>query len=307
MMLALGVLLSAAAHAAPKKLERVDGSSGVDDVDSLYFTISPDDRWILFAKEEGDRHSVRLVLVDLVTGSKYRFVGGESGFRHLRLREDCWTPDSRFCLWHHEGTADMHRYSTPPSFLLDVGGTKPTHTVRPVRGAPIWEGPLPSRLMCSDCTEPDGEFIVANLPRSYRYRSPQSEGDARLSRDRRRIFCQEDLGRGVALQEFDVRSRSVRRLKNFRSLFKTYAHYFGTGGIQELRESPDGRFLAFRLGVELKVLDLERNKVRTVKRHVFGSLHWTADSSHLFFYAHAKGNDPKRERYLYSIRTEDLW
>lgn len=293
------------------ELRRISQTKGFVSAGDFKFTISPNDRWMVFFKQVDDEahpelHSSHgnLQILDLKAGELHTF-----GLREreapdpVGAGDTSWAPDSSHCLlpppipgYGPQGRAvlinvrDAENPSVTPIWY--EGGPKPS--------LKLPEGYiLPERFTCSDCFPhtDDVELMKKHVDNKYLTglnRAPYEnrEGYQIVSPDATKIYYQKGYEQAdevfqyedVALYELDIASGKERKLVAYHSERPT---------IQHLRISPDGRLLAYQYShgsglltsaAELHVLNLKTGANRLVATGVSGTVHWNSKSDKLYFY-----------------------
>lgn len=286
-------------------VKKLDQTENFQSDSQFHFTISPDDRWLVFfarvtADEMDSRHYLfgNLRVLDLA---------------HSRLREDTlqdgvapnaslvgdasWTPDSKYCVLpppNEKGNAvdhgvliDTHDENEVRITAIEVqNGTK--RAVRTQAG----KLDLPDHFTCSDCfpLTNDIELMKKHVEAKYlHWNGPTDQSAAQIvSPDGSKIYFQRGPEQRpdweeVSLYEFDIATSRERKLTT---------HKGPHARIDYLRAAPDGKHLAYQLtfdigfmvGNGVHVLDLDTDHTRRVGTTDGGTMHWTSTSDRLFYY-----------------------
>lgn len=288
-------------------VKRLEASKSVTTRERFSLSLSPDDRWLVFYKiSPGEFTPTALVALDLASGIAHEFDLEGLDIETSELSERCWSPDGQYC-FADDWNPGRRRGRGHPSFFLDFSGGFPDLIKQPDYGGPEEGEPRTfadfgyGKLGCSDCYDRGDKIIQTRLPKDYlRFNFPDSTR-VTLARDGRKIYCQKRLGMAIGLYEYDLSSETDRRIARIvhESLMEET--------ISEMRESPDGRFLAFHGAQQLQLVDLERDKIYRVADGVYHGIHWTSDSGRLFFYScENPGWCGGESDYLYWVAVEDL-
>jgi len=291
-------------------VERIESTSGIGTTDLFSFTISPDDRWIIFFRrvdvEEKDRHHNfgNLRILDLTTGAIHSETIGENSLpRIIRGGDSSWAPDSSHCLLPPPQT--RLRQQVDSGVLINVrepAAIKVTR-VQVKHGevaeviAPDDEYRAPGYYTCSDCfpNTDNVELIKKHVDERYLHfhgtnsLTPNKGAAQVVSPDGKKIYYQKGPERpqeqrdSATLYELDIASGQERELATHRD---------DCAFLDEMRPSPDGRYLAYYAGITcgfvgkpvIHILDLRTGKNRAVTRSDGGPMHWTRASDRLFFY-----------------------
>jgi hypothetical protein len=273
--------------------------------DSLFqFTISPDDRWVVFFKqltpaEIGTRHWAlgNLRVLELATGELHEFTLAEATApNRLRSGDASWARDSSHCLLPPPANIRSDperglilRFQEPDE--IEIGSTRVIHGPKPQVEVLGIEYETLKEYTCSDCSpySNDMDLIAKHVDQRYLELSKlpvnRNEYGAQIvSHDGTRIYFQKGRETAeVTLHEFDIASGKERQLT---------AHAGDCAAIQRMRASPDGRKLAYQVVTgcgfldvpKLFVIDVHTGEREEVARVAGGTMHWTSTSDRLFFY-----------------------
>lgn len=287
---------------------RLENTQNIQPDSMFQFTISPNDRWVVFFKRlnEGETGNSadylgNLRVLDLTGGTARTFVLDKGKAPEPIYAGDAsWAPDSSHCLLPPPA---------PEWNSVDVGILIDTHDAANVRitsvevqsgksravKVPGEKYTVPERYTCSDCfrhtndvalmkKHVDAKYLrLGTMPVNLNQFAAQI-----VSPDGTKIYYQKGpKERGewdeTTLYEFDIPSGKERQLISYRDDCPV---------IDRLRPSPDGKHLAYQLTIGLTfmsdpivyVLDLQTGNSRQIARANGGTMHWTSTSDKLFFY-----------------------
>ncbi len=276
----------------PPALTPLPQTRGIRVDQNFTFSISPDDRWLLFISGPDGAAAVRVVRLRDDQSHEMK-LADDSEFR-LFAEADGWVAGGRYfvapppggLLISSTGAPEKRRPIDAPYYIVDFGDADRPQLIDQRR----WEsrtGGQPrtyAQLGAARGESSDGVDHVAQaallaekLGAAYGYDGSAIPAPAIASRDGRGIFCQKRLGRATALLRRDVASGAETEVTRF-------SHPLREGRIDVLRQSPDGRWLAVVWDTDLFVVDLREGATTRVGGAVYYDLHWTSDSQRLFFY-----------------------
>jgi hypothetical protein len=293
-------------------VRRINQTKGVISDGSFEFTISPNDRWIVFFKHadaKGDSPSeydrVVLQILDLRGGILESIELTPQQVPSLvDVGDSSWASDSSFCIlppplpqYGVQGKAILIRLDDPKNPKVASvpyeGSGKDTRLVLPSGFK------LPDWLTCSDCfphthdidfikKHVDEKFLVLNQdPFTTIQDAMQS-----VSPDGQKIYFskghEHDLQREIqehdlTLYELDIPSGKERKLVSYHAEYPIIHH---------LRPAPDGKHLAYEYchgyGLltpprELHVLNLQTGENQVVAKGAGNILRWASTSTKLYF------------------------
>lgn len=273
------------------------------------FTISPNNKWLMyFDKEEAiSAIPTSLNIINLNSFEKYNF---ESPF--LFITNDCWTPDSMYCVFPIGRTFDQSRLLREIEYEktikamaeLDRRGEVPyttsiTREVEKQNYEPLWlkgslfaesgissNGPIgylnngPDILI--DVRDDDNPKLIKQYFNKNKY------DDSRITYD------------SITKSGFTC-SDCVHRNENKRYDEKSHG--------RELL-SPNGKYIARQISYgtdwvtppKLYVVNTRTGKKKFVAKNVYYDMHWTSDSRRLYFYkCDVGGACGSANDYLYYI------
>ncbi len=265
------------------------------------FTISPDDQWLLFYVRPPSLSSEAALrkphVLHTKTGRVYQFdLPEEIPAPMLVFYVARWSEDSRYYLYN--GAAIVFDDDEAPTLMTDL---------QPVRdGQPIasWRIPDTDVVLsmdghCSDCSETKNEFerMQAIIP-EHANRNLTRRSDQVVSPDGQAAFYLKGQGS----------RRLLIRVRNQNGQDRNLAtHYGACVRASALRCSPDGRYLAYQLHTGCSsfarptaayIVDTVNRRRWRISPNVMGMMHWTSDSSRLYF--------AKQERRLLHLHYVDL-
>jgi hypothetical protein len=295
---------------ADHAVRRIEETQGFRSDNLFHFTISPDDRWLVFFRrttpeEAATRHWSlgNLRVLDLRSGSLHSFTLAEGEApESLEHGDASWSPDSSHCLlppptsftWDGENgiLIDVHDPAK-----ISVVSTAVGHG--PQRGVDVKGTPYSTleQYRCSDCSRHlnDVELMKKRVEEKYLDFEPapiyaNAYAKQIVSFDGKKIYFQKGARTDeVALIELDIASGQERELASYKG---------DCAQIDRMRPSPDGKKLAFQFTTGCNfvskptvcVMDVATGVYQTIGKASGGTMHWTSDSRRLFFY---------RENYLH--------
>lgn len=307
--LTLAFTLLASADAQRPSIRRLLETADFNTTGSFHFTISPDDRWLLFFKRRSEdgapttySHLSYLRLVDLKTDSLHKFTLPEGqapeGLEH---GDASWAPDSSHCVLPPPLPIQWVRER---GILVDVrdakiriASTQVKHGKDRAVEVAGEEYKTLERYTCSDCSPHlnDVELMKKHVFAEHLHWGSllinlNDKAEQIVSPDGTKIYFQKGFGTDeTTLFELDIASGKERRLAS---------HKADCAVIDRLRPSPDGKKLAYQLTTgcgfigmpQVFVFDLHTGKNENIALASGGTMHWTSTSDRLFFY---------RENFLY--------
>lgn len=314
------------------KLNPLPETFGLHGRPSFQFSISPNDRWLLFFYRDIYQQPGNLDLkdtphylyghvriLDLVTRKVFKFTVTEPEVSFMIINNDCWSSDSLFCVL--PPPPDI-RYKnclvidfTDPDNPLLIKRVKPKYSIES-KYMNIIES---AEFTCSDCYDQrnDKEFLRKYIGGKnllfigFENRS----GFNIVSPDRKRIYFQKSPKKMITtLYELDITTGKKRRLTSFGPRFP----YF-SAVIEKMQLSPDNKYLALQVSFgstfgthfghfspKLYVINLQSKKVRFIAKTVYYDVHWSSDSQRLYFFkckeAGCCGSDPGDHIYFVEIK-----
>ncbi len=287
--------------------------------DRLSFSISPDDRWLVFCRNENGRAPGGAVAVlDLQARTLTTETLAAVPYATLTARATAagWSADSKAFVVPPPGDADD---ASTPDIAIRLRGTEPAFFVQ-LHGQPADQGAAAitydqlagGRYTCSDCTdtERDWRLIAEHLGAPFGF-APTTQpsrtaaeklDEVAVSPDGATIYCQKQLGLALGLFARDVAAGRERRIARFDA-----AQMGQVRRLRHLQVSPDGRYLALLQADDLHVVDLRDGTMHHIARHAAYAPHWTADSQQLVFYKAATRDGWGGEAdHLYVLNVQAL-
>jgi len=291
-----------------QSIKRLDETKDFRSDSMFHFTISPDDRWMVFFKrmaeeEVGTRHwsMGNLRLLDLKTGTLQKFtLSEEVGPEPLCHGDASWSADASHCVLPPPQSVPA---SPEKAILIDVHDpanirvvpVRVTHGENPGVQAPGQEFAAPESYTCSDCFPHtnDVELMKKHIDPRYLHWGDLSinrndVADQIVSPDGTKIYYQTGPEQRewdeLTLHEFDIATGKERTV---------VSHRGDCPRINHLRPAPDGKQLAYQLfeGCTsfisepiICLLDLQTGRTRQIARASGGTMHWTSTSDRLFYY-----------------------
>lgn len=245
------------------------------------FTISPDDRWLLFhQRPEGassyEAHS-RLHMLTLADNELHQFrLPEELAKRLAGILPAQWSEDGRY-------------YATGIYAVLTCGDDGPRLIT-----SPRWQRKnrmnvaeenivLEMAAHCSDCHEYEQSDEQLRVLEAAFREGEREGGEAYVAQDGKWVFHQRGAHSGrVRIYVRNVENKTDRLLATHRGRCVR---------ANRIRASPDGRYLAYQLGIgcgftrpaQLYIVDVETRDRWRVEPQLFARMHWTSDSSRLYF------------------------
>jgi hypothetical protein len=308
-MTVLCICFSCYSTPSPKsaaKLRCLDQTHGLLIDSGLNFSISPNDKWLVFFKRDDSDSPARpdvhelyglLRVMNLKTLEIHAFtVREDQGPRYpIQDVDAVWAEDSSLCVMPPPGVADRR-------IAISFASEKPTVAFLPDPRQPAPSGSdasgqqikLPERLTCSDCCSHSSDFDL------YKKHLPEQLiiGDAKeadnsaqaVSSDKTKIWFQE--GPQAVKFPAEFHTTTLFQLEIATGAKTTLVKHDGDcPRISRLRPSPDGKKLAYQLGggcgfaqiPEIYVLDFATGKSEYIALGS-GMMHWSKSSDKLFFY-----------------------
>jgi hypothetical protein len=292
------------------ELARPDGSSVAPNVVPLvatqglttfgffHYTLSPDDRWLVYFEREPRQggYDVELRVLDLITQTEHALPAPPGGHEPY-WDDDCWSHDGRVCVMPPVPRAGPRR---APQMYIEIVEGRPRlvdqtrvspfelSTGTPADQALGYRQIDRAGFTCSDCIDRQTEerLLRTHVDAQFlEFQNRRPVGSA-VSRDGTRIFYQKGYRtRRSTLFVLDPRSGRERELISFP----------GAAGdcvaVSEITPSPDLRRLAFLLTnscgagrAALYLLDLEDGSSTPIADIIYGPMHWNSTSERLYFH-----------------------
>ena len=304
LILTLAFAVLACAGAQGTRTRRLPETSDFNTTGGFHFTISPDDRWLVFFKRKSEdgvatsySHLSNLRLLDLKTGGLRKFtLSEEQAPEGLEHGDASWAPDSSHCLL--PPPLPIH-WVPERGILIDVRDPAkirvPSTQVKYGKDRAVEvtgeDYATLEQYTCSDCSPHinDVELMTKHVAAEHLHWGDVSinrneNAEQIVSFDGTKIYFQKGYRTDeTILCELDIASGKERQLTS---------HKADCATIHRLRPSPDGEKLAYMFTTgcgfisvpKLYVLDLKTGETAHIADASGGTMHWTSDSHRLFFY-----------------------
>lgn len=269
----------------------LDETLNIDTSPEFNFTISPNDKWLLFLKYQRSNGDYELCLFDLEKNKLHSF-NDIKGSIAVNILENKWSKDNRYFI------VDSPR-SNAPYLIVDMNDPDNPETIY--------------NYMFKENRVTHEQLHIAEYTCADCYDRSQREidlyGKAIISSDRKKLYYAKGNGTtAVSICEYDRATSNEIKLTSLNAK----RNMFGTPCIQvQLRLSPNQRFLAYEVefhscnggwlqgGIpELSVVDLNNKKNYILKKDFHSrTAHWNARSDRLYFIAGKFFPDEKKEKF----------